>query len=84
MTPLKKDHSAPHTHTPPPPAEEKKKIGGSTLFKKFKLYATLLRCCSCYLPKVQKELTDLMALEIRQKYTGQKVVFTYINILELV
>ena len=66
------DHSAPHTHTPPP-AEEKKKIGGSTLFKKFKLYATLLRCCSCYLPKVQKELTDLMALEIGQNIQAKKL-----------
>ena len=59
-------------------------MGGSTLFKKFNFTRPCLGAAAVNLPKVQKELTDLMALEIRQKYTGQKVVFTYINILELV
>ena len=77
MTPLK-GTIVPLTHIPPLPAEEKKKIGGSTLFKKFKLYTTLLRCFSCYLPKVQKELADLMVLEIGQKIYKPKKVYLHI------
>ena len=85
MTSQKMDHSAPHTHTPlPSPCGGEKKKKENWWFnigKKLNIKRPCLGAAAVSLPKVQKELTAFMALEIGgKKYTGQKVyLFTLLK-----